>query len=117
VLTFYRLEARSNGALIFREFISEKETEKGYWIVPDYYTNYYQENNYNLAQWKWIPKDSKKRFAYPTKQEAIINYEKRTNKYIQILEEKLKKAKFGLYELNTIKEKLCLQKTKKLIQK
>jgi hypothetical protein len=52
-----------------------KETEKGYWIGYK-----------NFSSWKkWIPKTSKKRFAYPTKQEAMKNFITRTKRRIKLL--------------------------------
>lgn len=50
-----------------------RETPKGYWITDEY-------KIYN----KWIPKESKARFAYPTTNEAIISFKKRTEKRLKI---------------------------------
>lgn len=69
-----------------------KETEKGYWI------------GYKDLQCfkKWIPKKSKKRYAYPTKEEAITNFISRTKKRIKILEWQLECCKITLnYAENT----------------
>jgi len=60
-----------------------KETPKGYWI----------------GDWlfkKWIPKDSKKRFAYPTKEEALNNFIIRTKKYIEIIKSRLDDSKYAI---------------------
>jgi len=53
-----------------------KETLKGYWI---------SENNWSIADRKWIPKTSKKRWAYPTEKEALNYYILRSKKRISIL--------------------------------
>lgn len=78
--------------LKLEEFESTKETNKGYWI--------------KLYSWsldeKWISKSSKKRFAYPTKEEALLNFKKRTEKYIEILENKLQDSKIYLNIANKL---------------
>ena len=55
-----------------------KETPKGYWIGHGVFSK--------LCWKKWISKTSRKRFAYPTKKEAITNYIKRTKRRIEIME-------------------------------
>lgn len=61
-------------------FYLDKETPKGYWILL----------SPNSKSWrKWISKESKKRFAYPTKKEAMINFIKRTEKRMEILKHQL----------------------------
>lgn len=58
-----------------------KETPKGYWI------GYGSLNEGKLrSQGHWISKTSKKRFAYPTKKEALENFIKRNERQIKILE-------------------------------
>lgn len=53
-----------------REFEKLRDTPKGQWIVP---------KGYRLeSQKKWIPNKSKKRFAYPTKEEAWISLKARS---------------------------------------
>lgn len=52
-----------------------KETKKGYWI-GQYFP-------------KWIPKVSKRRYAYPTKEEAMQNFVARTEARIRILKRHL----------------------------
>jgi hypothetical protein len=60
-----------------------KETPKGYWI-----NNAYRK--------RWVSKTGKKRYAYPTQADAIVNYRKRTGFYIRILESQLHSAKLSL---------------------
>ena len=70
----------SNPKLELREYNLFKETLKGYWI------GYYNPFGVRLGEWqKWVSKTSKKRFAYPTKEEALINFIKRTERRIGIL--------------------------------
>jgi hypothetical protein len=61
-----------------------EETPKGYWI------------GFAKMKMKWIPKESKKRYAYPTKEEALNNFVKRTTKRIKILEWQLSCCKTSL---------------------
>jgi hypothetical protein len=68
-----------NPKLELRTYELKKETNKGYWIGFNGFSSYK----------KWIPKISKKRYAYPTKEEAIINYIKRTEKRIKILQRQI----------------------------
>lgn len=83
-----------NPKLEINEYNLIKETEKGYWIGS---------GCLNSTLWKkWILKQSKKRFAYPTKEEALINFIKRTEKRIDILENQILFCKLGL---NLAKEK------------
>lgn len=44
-------------------------------------------NSFKAQFKKWIPKINKKRYAYPSKKDAIENYLKRTDKYIKILDD------------------------------
>ena len=55
-----------------------------------------------ISKDKWISKSSKKRYAYPTKEEALINYIKRTEKRLRILESQIKLCKTGLSQANEL---------------
>jgi hypothetical protein len=71
-----------------------KETPKGYWI----------------SQWKWfvtkkwVSKTSKKRYAYPTKEEALTNFIKRSEIRAKILKAQLNACKEGLNLANKLNE-------------
>jgi len=68
----------------------KKETPKGYWICFD-----------KSSSWKkWIPKKSLRRFAYPSKEEAFLNFQKRTERRIEILKHQIEVAKIALQKLN-----------------
>ena len=69
-----------------REFEVTKETPKGYWIKLFSCFN----------DKKWVSSTARNRFAFPTKEEAIVNFEARKKRQIQILEARLKKAKEAL---------------------
>jgi len=66
----------------------KRETSKGYWIGLIGLS----ESLYR----KWIPKNSKKRYAYPTKKEALNNFIKRTESRIKHCENTLSDCKYRL---------------------
>lgn len=72
-----------NPTLVLSIYDLLKETSKGYWIGDFIFK-------------KWISKTSKKRFAYPTKEEALTNFIKRTEKRIKILDWQIRACKVGL---------------------
>ena len=63
-----------------------KETAKGYWIDVGY-----------PQKGKWVSKTSKKRYAYPTREEAKENFIARKKRQISILSGQLENAKAALY--------------------
>jgi hypothetical protein len=86
----YTSSSLPNPKLEVREYDLLKETPKGYWIG-------YGSLGYNRYNWKkWVSKTSKKRFAYPTKEEALTNFIKRTEKRIGILDNQLMACKISL---------------------
>lgn len=66
------------------EYELVSETPCGYWIRQRYGNKF------------WVSKTARKRYAYPTKQEALANYIARTKRYIQILSSRLDSAKVAL---------------------
>ena len=61
-----------------------KETPKGYWI------GYGSLGNRKLrGHGHWVSKTSKKRFAYPTKKEALENFIKRNEWRVMILKRQI----------------------------
>lgn len=97
-MNFYRYTHRtyfgSDIRIELNVFILLRETDKGYWIIP-------QHSEHSDILWKedikkWIPKKSKKRFAYPTKSEALQNLVARTERYVLILSSRLRRAEQSL---------------------
>jgi len=85
----YKNPSIPNPTLELRKFNLHSETSKGYWIghgLPGKL----------MGNSKWISKTSKKRFAYPSKKEAMINFFKRTEKRISILKHQLSFCEAGL---------------------
>lgn len=91
-MTFYRYEAIQyaehdidgelvspkipNPTIELKEYDMLKETLKGYWIG---------HKEFPKLSKTWVSKTSKKKFAYPTKEEALTNFIKRIEKRIEIL--------------------------------
>jgi len=69
-----------------REFSLVAEIPKGYWI-GDAETGWFK---------KWIRKKSKKRYAYPSKEEALNSYLIRTRNRVGYLQRDLKNAEKAL---------------------
>ena len=87
-----------NPVLQLREYDLLKETPKGYWIGYGIFDKF---------SWKkWIPKESRKRFAYPTKEEAIMNYIIRTKKRTGILQYQIDSCKISLNLAEEVKKEL-----------
>lgn len=100
-MEFYRYEIKDRGdgeivdpRIILIKCYLVKETPKGYWI----------RRNDSLKR-KWIPKESKKRYAYPDKVSALENLKRRTEHYIWHLNIRLSIAKGGLNRAVELQEK------------
>lgn len=69
-MQFYRYEERAEGdswappKLYCYEYFVEKETSCGYWIMP-------QVGVYCRIKRRWVSKTARKRYAYPSKNEAL----------------------------------------------
>ncbi len=94
-MKFYRYDGTvvnyDGPKLYLREYRSVKETPCGHWIEPE--GAFYQTDGYK----RWISNISRKRFAYPTKEEALINLITRKERHIEILKAQLSTAKQVLY--------------------
>lgn len=70
-----------------------KETEKGYWIGYGYFDKLHNRG-------MWVSKTAKKRYAYPTKKEALINFIKRNEYRHKILNSQLSICKQNIIIAN-----------------
>lgn len=77
-----------NPKLELETYYLARETPKGYWIKIDYYPEEFWR--------KWVSKTSKKRFAYPTEEEALNNFIKRSKARIKILKRQVIVSEIGL---------------------
>lgn len=71
------------------EFYVVNETDKGYWFIIS-------------GKKKWTSKTSKRRFAYPTKAEALENFIRRTKRSIAINNYNIDFAELALKEAEKI---------------
>ena len=113
-MNFYRYKitkAAHTPLVVLDKYSLKRETPKGYWI------------GYSWTEFgkKWVHKKSKKRFAYPTKEEAMVNFIKRTEKRIGYLERDLELCKLALlskdvsmYDCDTCKHFPCIPGLKKV---
>lgn len=79
----YRYEGYSQGGIVEVYHVScvtyniIRTTPKGWWIQGD----------------TWVSNSAKKRYAYPSKEEALASFKKRKERQIKILEAQIKMAK------------------------
>lgn len=75
-----------NAELRLIEFMAIKETSKGYWISNNFIYGLHMKP-------KWVSKTAKKRYAYPTKEEALKSRIAINRRRIEFLERDLQIAK------------------------
>lgn len=80
---YYQYSTQGTIRVALSEFVMIKETPKGYWIA-------YKE--INPSEKKWVSKKARKRFAYPTKEQALQSFICRKNRQISILNNQLAAA-------------------------
>ena len=78
-----------------------KETPCGWWISEDPYYKRNQEEFKILPKWdwgkpRWVSKTSRRRYAFPTKEEALVSFKARKRRQITILTHQLSQAKEAL---------------------
>ena len=86
----YSKPFRNKPKMVLTTLNLHKETLKGYWIGYGHPDNGLQSHS------RWVSKTAKKRYAYPTKEEAMTSYIKRTERRIGILKAHLEDAEYGL---------------------
>lgn len=69
--------------LVIEEHEVKKETKCGYWIGSEYVK-------------RWVSKTSTKRFAYPSKEEAVESFTARKRRQIKILNSQIMNAEDAL---------------------
>ena len=104
-MIFYRYEDNQDSVGIkidLIKFIKLRETPCGHWIVRDYYERY-PDHTKEKAK-KWISKTSAKRYAYPTKLEAVNNLimrKRRQMEHCRYFLDRAEKAKGSAKTLRT----------------
>lgn len=95
ILYRYAVTYYENGPRVdLEEFDMIKETQCGWWII--------QAGTYDDYGKKWVSKTAKKRYAYPTKEEALIGFKARKERQISILKARLSGAEHELDIANDI---------------
>jgi len=102
-MKFYRYEALNyiyGPKLILKEFKGIKETPCGWWIgtTPDFLS--LPEDGK-----RWVSMSAKKRYAYPTIEQAQINFRARKNREIGILRAQLDSAEHQLILIKEVMRK------------
>lgn len=98
-MKFYRYDASSTGilgcvSLDLKVFDLEKETPEGYWISLS--TNGSSLSKYFNTKPRWISKRSRKRYAYPTREEALRSFILRKKAQVRIVSNQLHNAEQAL---------------------
>ena len=75
----------SFGHLVLCDYLVLRGTRSGKWIRD------------SKGSERWVSNYSKKRFAYPTKEEALVNFIKRTERHIMLAKYNLECAEEALY--------------------
>ena len=104
---FYRYHEQQNAEefieIIEYRFQILRETSCGYWIIPEELANYPKSMSGIAERGKrWISKTSRKRYAYPTKREALQNFIARKKKQIQYSTYFLERSKIALNKAETM---------------
>lgn len=82
-------------------YVLLRETKCGYWITNKCFSLY---DELMKEQYKrWISKQSVKRFAYPTKEEAFDNFKKRKERQIFLSKLNITKATEALSKAENVK--------------
>lgn len=86
-----------------------RETPKGFWISTDPHYKETGEAVYYIGdRLRWVSKTARKRYAYPTLEEALENFRARKRRQIEILSYRLERARaaLGIAKGETIEERL-----------
>lgn len=83
--------------LRLRRFVAVAETPRGYWVVKAWDANYYAHSDKSRQKRmrRFVLKDSRKRYCYPTRAQAMESYLQRKRRHIQNLEFTLEVARLA----------------------
>lgn len=102
VRVLYRFEDsmdHSHVTVIRREFVVIKETPKGFWFLPEWIANV-MPGEYQKKHRRWVSKDARKRYCYPTKAEAWASYLHRKQYHLSRLRQQLELTEKRVNALN-----------------
>lgn len=103
MITLYRYSVargyntvRSNTAdLILEEFIVVKETPCGYWYIPKPFYRSFSDPLPGTSR-SWVSKSTRKRYCYPTTEEAFNSFTIRTRRRSEYLRDDLEMVENAL---------------------
>lgn len=95
---------RSTPSISLIEFDILKETPQGYWIIESFMNYWYMDKEEKDKIKRWVKKDAKNSHAYDSKEKAWINFKKRKERQIEIVQDKLRRAKATLSEIKKYEE-------------
>ena len=101
-MEFYRYDY--DGGVRLTTLNLHKETAKGYWI------GYGNPGDGFHSDSRWVTKSGKKRYAYPTKKEALTSFSRRKKQQVRILKNQLLNAESGLRNAEKMLKDLELEK-------
>lgn len=88
-----------------------KETIEGYWIISEYAYGYSYYQDYKEIKWlketkqvRWVSKNSRRRYCYPTLDEALQSFKIRKQRQNDILKLQLEKSTMIVENLDNICE-------------
>ena len=104
---YYDYDSYGNGVQVaLQTLYLIKETPKGYWISEN---AFYQEK-YKLSSIydkpKWVSKTAKKRYAYPTKLEALNSYKWRKKRQVEYASYTIGRAEQVIEQIDKIQKRL-----------
>ena len=111
-MKFYRYEDvhyEDGPRIQLYEFDLLRETPKGYWIIPKYTLFDVEEEEDKI----WVSKTARKRYAYPTKEEALEGFYHRKRRYAEILRSRLSATEYVLdmiEDMRGVKSEPCVKK-------
>ena len=90
----YRYESsHTPNAVDLQVFVITRATSEGWWFMPSYMLSFPEGGVSQKEASRWVSSSSRKRYCYPTKQEAWKSYRLRKAWRVVHLERQLKKAK------------------------
>ena len=99
MIELYRYETQDNKKtveLVLRKFYVVRETECGYWYIPDHMKGYDQVlPEYFKKSQRWVSKTSRKRRCYPTKEDALKSFQIRAAWRLRHLRRQMMIAEIG----------------------
>lgn len=95
-MNFYRYYAGADGAIFLQVLGLRKQTPKGYWV------SWFPGDDRKM--WKWVSATARKRYCYPTREEAWESFRIRTSRRKMHLERNIKQSNWTLQSIEKLGE-------------